>query len=398
MKVCDATQFYSAKGGGVKRYLMEKRKYIVEHTDDEHVLLVPGPRTERIQEGRLITWTVASPPIDPTSKYRLMFDMRQAADIIYKEKPDIIESGDPYQLGWRMHEVAQHLGIPIVGFYHSHFPEAYLRTVLKYCGPWLRDVVMEYAQDYIVRFYGAHDATLVPSKFLAELLGSWGVHNATPVRLGVDTNIFNPEGPLRFSKAELGFREDSILLLYVGRLVGEKNTLTMLKAFEELHEREPGKYSFMIVGDGPLRVAVKRLEQKVGCLRWRSYCADSFELKGYYQAADLFVHPGVCETFGLVTMESQACGVPVVGIRGSYMDSNIFAGLENWATANTGYELANAIERMSVCDLPSLGLQASSVVQEEFNWPKVCSIIWDAYHRAIEQIEEEKRFGAALHF
>jgi len=40
---------------------------------------------------------------------------------------------------------------------------------------------------------------------------------------------------------------------------------------------------------------------------------------GFYRAADLFVHPGVQETFGLAALECQACGTPVVGIRGSYM-------------------------------------------------------------------------------
>ena len=53
---------------------------------------------------------------------------------------------------------------------------------------------------------------------------------------------------------------------------------------------------------------------------WMRYCTDSFDLARYYRAADLFVHPGTQETFGLVALESQACGTPVVGIRGSYMD------------------------------------------------------------------------------
>ena len=59
-------------------------------------------------------------------------------------------------------------------------------------------------------------------------------------------------------------------------------------------------------------------------MTWRQYCTDSEELARLYRAADLLVHPGVQETFGLTALESQACGTPVVGIRGSYMDRIIF--------------------------------------------------------------------------
>jgi len=55
-----------------------------------------------------------------------------------------------------------------------------------------------------------------------------------------------------------------------------------------------------------------------------------------YRAANLFVHPSVQETFGLVALESQACGTPVVGIRGSYMDRIILPyDQKSWAQKNS---------------------------------------------------------------
>ncbi len=67
------------------------------------------------------------------------------------------------------------------------------------------------------------------------------------------------------------------------------------------------------------------------------------------------MHPGVQETFGLVTLESQACGTPVVGIRGSYMDRIVFSDLGSWAAENRPESLAEAIERMSRQDLRAIG-------------------------------------------
>ncbi len=49
MKICDLTQFYSPLGGGVKRYLHEKIRYVRSLPNDEHVLIVPGAKTERTE-------------------------------------------------------------------------------------------------------------------------------------------------------------------------------------------------------------------------------------------------------------------------------------------------------------------------------------------------------------
>jgi alpha-1,6-mannosyltransferase len=394
MKICDATQFYSDVGGGVRRYLTEKRRYIQEYTQDEHLLLIPGARTEVIREGRLTTCTVKSPRISRTSRYRILFNLGQAADFIRQEQPDIIESGDPYHLGWRMIDVARIEDIPVVGFYHSHFPEAYLRTAFKYCGPWVREVGMAYAQDYIHRLYNSFDFTLVPSEFLARLLREWGVMTTQPVRLGVDTKVFCPGSADPALRASWGATEGQTVLLYVGRLAGEKNTSLLLEAFAALEQRDPGRFVFVVVGDGVLRSEVLKLQARLPRLHWSAYCADSAQLAGYYRSADLFVHPGVCETFGLVTLESQACGCPVVGIHGTYMDALIFAGLEDWATANEAGALADAIQRLQARDLPALGRQASERVLREYRWEVVLGHLWSVYRRAIDINDDRRRFGA----
>jgi len=394
MKICDATQFYSEVGGGVRRYLSEKRKYILEHTTHEHVLVVPGERTEVIREGRLVTCKVRSPKVNRTSRYRILLNLSQADQMIADEAPDIIEAGDPYHLGWHMIDTGHRLGIPVVGFYHSHFPEAYLRTVLKYCGGWLRDVVLAYAEDYICRLYDQFDNTLVPSVFLAQLLNSWGVDRTEAVHLGVDTDIFCPGPADPALRAANGFSPDSFLLLYVGRLAGEKNTRVLLDVFRLLARDTETKFDFFIIGDGALAPQVEQAQREIPRLKWTSYCASGSELASYYRMADLFVHPGVCETFGLVTMESQACGCPVAGIRGSYMDANIFAGLEYWAEKNSAESLAGAIRRYVKLDRAALGAQASAEVCGRYGWSRVFERIFSIYQQEIVRKRESLQHGA----
>jgi alpha-1,6-mannosyltransferase len=396
MKICDVTQFYSEVGGGVKRYLHEKRRWVVAQDRDEHILVVPGAENKVVREGRLTLCTVRSPKVNQTSRYRVLLNLRQAEEMILHEKPDIIESGDPYHVGWSAFRVGDELEVPVVGFYHSHFPEAYLRTVLKYGGSWMRDVVLAYAEDYIRNLYNRFDRSLVPSQFLVDVLEDWGVTNAVRVRLGVDLHIFKQGSAHPSTRERLGVRPDQLLLLYVGRLSGEKNTRILLEAWERVAREKGDQVAFLIVGEGSLRHLVEDSQKRIAHLKWIPFCDDSHQLAEYYRAADLFVHPGICETFGLVTMESQACGCPVVGIRGSYMDANVFAGLDLWAEANSGEALATAIDRFLRSDLKGLGATAAETVKSRFGWDMVFGHIREIYQSAIDAKKSRIRLGGQV--
>ena len=392
MKICDVTQFYSPVSGGVKRYISEKRRHVLEQTRDEHHLIIPGTTTRYERDGRLHLHTIRSPRLDffsrYPSRYRLILNTRLVLDLLDDIRPDVIESGDPYHLAWTCLRAGTQLHAPVFGFYHSHFPEAYLRTALKYGGTWLRDAVMNYAQDYIVKLYGNFTTTLVPSEHLRQLLYDWGVTNTVTLNLGVDTDVFRPAPRDAALRDELELPRDRKVLLYVGRLSPEKNIGLLLAAFEALHARHPSQYHLVIVGDGPLRRILPATRHRTGALTWRSYIQDNAMLSRYYHAADLFIHPGVCETFGLVVLEAQACGLPCVGISGSFMDANVMVGLDQWAKRNDPQDLADAVERFEHLDLAALGTEASRLVQAQFAWRKVFARQWDLYtHARLHSLE-----------
>jgi alpha-1,6-mannosyltransferase len=380
LKICDVTQFYSPLSGGVKRYIHEKIAYVEKHTGDEHVLIVPGGKTETIVNDRSRIYTIHSPLLSRTSRYRALLNLRAVESVFERERPDIIESGDPYQLAWKAIASGSALRIPTIGFYHSHFPEAYLRSTGKYFGKTMGEALMDFARRYVCNVYNRFAATLVPSERLAEVLSSWGVNNVRVVSLGVNTDVFNPFGTNgSISRESLGISAGQKLLLYVGRLSKEKNTRTLFDAFELLQRRRPNDFHLVVVGDGPEREHLQALQDRAGSVSWIRYCSEAGNLAAYYRAADLFVHPGVEETFGLVALESQACGTPVVGIRGSYMDRIIFHEQESWARENSPTALAHAIEQSSTEKLSRLGGKASRVAEELHNWPRVFEQLFCIY-------------------
>lgn len=380
MRICDVTQFYSPFGGGVRRYLTEKRRFVQTHTEDEHVLIIPGAKDGYTRDGRLHTYTIASPLISAAAGYRALLNQQKVRHLLRHVAPDIIESGDPYQIAWTVLDEAKSLGVPAVGFYHSHFPESYLRIAGNWGGPFVRNAVLDWSRRYVRRLYNQFNYTLVCAKPLRDVLRRWGVENVMPVKLGVDTDAFQPGPSDPALRARLGIPVDAFLLLYVGRLAGEKNVRVLFEAFERLRRYSRVDYRLLCVGQGPWRdQLLDTREQTGGAAQWITNIGNSTSLAGLYRSCDLAVHPSVNETFGLVALEAQACGLPVCGIRGSCMDDNIMAGLEYWARENRPTELAAAIERMRLADRAALGRRAAGAVRERYAWPVVLRELWNRY-------------------
>ncbi len=102
MKFCDLTQFYSPVSGGVKRYIEQKVAYLRDACpDDEHILIVPGAKTEKSGDARSRVYTIESPLVSKTSRYRALLKLHLVEEVLEREKPDLIESGDPYQVAWK---------------------------------------------------------------------------------------------------------------------------------------------------------------------------------------------------------------------------------------------------------------------------------------------------------
>jgi alpha-1,6-mannosyltransferase len=122
-------------------------------------------------------------------------------------------------------------------------------------------------------------------------------------------------------RCELDLPADSRLLLYAGRLAREKNVRVLIDMMDLL--AEDGREHLLIVGDGELRRTVMDAAERRDDMTWMPYCDTADRLADLYSAADLFVHAGTSETFGLGLLESQACGTPAVAVHGGGGDETL---------------------------------------------------------------------------
>ena len=91
MKICDLTQFYSPVSGGVRRYVEQKVAYIRrERPDCQHILIVPGETTGMTGDETARVYTIASPLISRTSRYRALLKLSMVEEVLESEKPSII--------------------------------------------------------------------------------------------------------------------------------------------------------------------------------------------------------------------------------------------------------------------------------------------------------------------
>jgi len=382
MKICDLTQIYSSRGGGVRSYLEAKRKYIRDHTPHDHLMIVPGARTEQVEGGRTQLWTVAGPLVNRTSRYRWMLDLPALLRILYDQHPEVVEAGDPYHAAMISRNWANRRGSDFYMFYHSHFPDAMLRTVLKFAGSWARGWVEKVAGDYLRNMSQNSRGVFVASRHLMRVLSGWALERLIHLPLGVDTSVFCPEGgsSRREIRERLGLPQDRPVFLYVGRFSPDKDTALLLRVWTKIGEMMKTPWLGVMVGDGQMTDAVEAFVRHNPNVRRVPFVKKPEDLAHWYRAADLLIHPGRWETFGLVLLEAQGCGLPVVGFRGGAMEEQA-ADLASWAVEKSSSGLAEAVVRKAGVLREGDREEAARFVAGRFSWEQTFARQMEVYEQ-----------------
>ena len=215
-------------------------------------------------------------------------------------RPDAIYVATEGPLGWSALRAARQLGIPAATGFHTRFDE-YMRD---YGAAFLQQTALRWMR----RFHNGAQATLVPTRELQEFLQGAGFDNVVRLARAVDTQQFDPARRDRSLRAQWGVDEtNGIVAIYVGRIAAEKNLPLAVRAFRELQKTRPDA-KFVWVGDGPAREQLQRDNPDfIFCGVQRGEA-----LTRHFASGDLFVFSSHSETFGNVTLEALASGVPTV--------------------------------------------------------------------------------------
>ena len=200
---------------------------------------------------------------------------------------------------------------------------------------------------------------------------------------GVDLEVFRPLNQ-KTVRSSLGLNGEKILL-YVGRVEPIKGLDLLVETAAQMDSEEGVR--MMVVGadvngnremDRVRQLArEKDLEDKIDFVGQ----VDHDDLPLYYNAADVCVVPSYYESFGLVALESMACGTPVVATRVGGLSTIINHGqtgyLKSWRCPEA---FANSVEMISSSDglQQSMG-EAARKRAEGMGWDNVAALMWDEY-------------------
>lgn len=232
------------------------------------------------------------------------------------EDVDVIHAHTPFLLGLAGRRLASQADIPVVASYHTPTAEYadYLANGL------LSTVVERITRAYQRWYLNRVDAVTVPSttarEHLQETIGVASQIEVVPN--GVDIEAFEPGGGDQFrERYDLG---DGPLVGYTGRHGYEKNLGELLEA------TAPMDLTVVFGGDGPARSGLEAKAEALGAdARFLGFL-DREELSAFYSCLDVFGFPSPVETQGLVALEANACGTPVVGVDSGALSNTIVAG------------------------------------------------------------------------
>jgi glycosyltransferase involved in cell wall biosynthesis len=214
-------------------------------------------------------------------------------------RPDAVHIATEGPLGWSALQAARHLQLPVTTDFRTNF-HAYGQ---HYGIGWLTTPILAYLR----KFHNRAHCTMVPTDAMRTDLAARGFERLHVVGRGVDTKLFDPAKRCTDLRARWGAGANSLVLAYVGRLAAEKNLDAVLAAYEAMRARRADT-RLLFVGDGPMRSALHERCPQAIFAGHRS----GEDLAAHYASADLFLFPSLTETFGNVTTEAMASGLPVV--------------------------------------------------------------------------------------
>jgi glycosyltransferase involved in cell wall biosynthesis/predicted metal-dependent phosphoesterase TrpH len=229
-----------------------------------------------------------------------------ALDLIARENPSEIVISTPGPVGLVGMAAARLMQIKCTGVYHTDFT----RQIDQFIGDhWVSSVVETYTRG----FFTLMDEVRVPTTRYMTMLSERGLEMS---KMKLFPRGIEPDFAVRDERQQeawrlrLGLPSGAPMLLWAGRLGREKNLDFLFRVYQAVAKRNP-EVCLVMAGDGPELDGMRTRYQSNPKIAFTGRIERS-ELPHLYGMADVFVFPSTTDTFGMVVLEAQACGLPAI--------------------------------------------------------------------------------------
>ncbi len=214
--------------------------------------------------------------------------------------PDIVHISSPDFAARKAARWARERNIPVLASVHTRF-----ETYPRYYGLGFTEPLIE---AWLRKLYKRCDALVTPSQSMVDVLHEQDMNEDISIwSRGVDRTIFSSDRRDLEWRRAVGIGDDDVAITFLGRLVMEKGLDTFAATMAELRRRGVA-HKVLVIGDGPAR---SWFEEHLPGGHFVGFQGGT-DLGRAAASGDIFFNPSITETFGNVTLEAMACGLPVV--------------------------------------------------------------------------------------
>lgn len=304
--------------------------------------------------------------------YRMSGELRRD---LKSFRPNLVHVSSPDPLGHRAVSWARAHGLPTVASVHTRF-----ETYPRYYGLAFLEPLIE---SMLRRFYRRCDAIVAPSESMAQLLREQRMSYDVGIwTRGIDREIFCPARRDLAWRRALGIGDDVPVIGFIGRLVMEKGLDVFSDTVDQLAQRQVA-HKVLVVGEGPAR---EWFENRLPGAVFTGFQKGA-DLGRAVASMDMLFNPSITETFGNVTLEAMACGLPTVAARATGSESLVTEGVTG-RLIRPGAIGAFADALQYYCQDPAARAaagQAARLRAERNGWDQVNQALVDTYLRVIRQ-------------
>ena len=324
-------------------------------------------------------------PLPKSGGWHLAFPtVKEIKKILQDEKIDVVHVVLPMSAALIAIKAARSLGVKIVAHSHSQ-PENLFMDVPHILG---RKFLDRMWNAYLAWIYSKAESIIYPSEMAYQLLDNLTTEGkpSTVISNGINTKEFSPTDVGDFHK-RFNIPEDTVNMVFVGRLFPEKSVDTLIKAVPHIVEVHP-KTHIMIVGHGYLRPKLEALVGKLGVQKHVTFLGLVSEEDKVlaYNASDIFVLPSFAELEGMVVLEAMACGKPIIisdskmSASRHFVDGNGFL----FETTNAKDLAKQALRLITDVDLRREMGEASLKKSKDYDIHKSVEKLEGVYHGALK--------------
>jgi phosphatidylinositol alpha 1,6-mannosyltransferase len=309
-------------------------------------------------------------PVPGRSEYR--FPIKLSAQVrrdLNHFKPNLIHVSSPDIVGRRAVSYAHQHRIPAVASMHTRF-ETYLRY---YKMGFLEPIMVADLR----RFYRRCDAVVAPSESMAQEMHAQGMADHVGIwSRGIDRDRFNPARRDNAWRQSLGIADSEIVIGFLGRVVMEKGLDVFCDSITALKKRGVA-HKILVIGDGPARDWLAKQLPEASFVGFQ----EGEALGRAVASMDVLFNPSITETFGNVTLEAMACGIPVVAADATGSRSIIDHGVTGQlVTPGSIVGFADALAAYCTIEqLRKTHAAAAQTATDRYDWGRINQVLIDIY-------------------